>query len=947
MIGSNSVEFAILLVEDNPGDQDLILAYLEGAGKSFHVETAGTLGSALKMLDQHTFNVVFLDLGLPDSIGLDTLRLFTSKVPDIPVIVLTGLDDEQLGIEAIRIGAQDYLIKGQLNTNMLFRSLRYAIERGSLSVRLKHYNRKLNAIRSINQLIVREKDRNVLIQSACDMLVEEGHYPHGWITLFDATKKSMAFASAGMGGCTGDMRALFFNGALPPCCEKVMVSEEVLLIDEKCSECLSCPLAQTDIGSCGMVVSLPHKGKIFGVMALAISKAFNASADELSLVKEVASDIGLALYAIDEYEQKQKTRVALQASEQKHKNFLANLNTGVVAYGPDTIVLYCNQKASDLLGMTKGQMLGKTASDPQWMFLDEDKNVMSPDDFPVNRALTSSTDLKNYVVGIDHPDKKMTFWLACNSHRVKDVDNKLKSILVSFLDITDTRQALNELQESKQKFQSMVDNIGSGVVLINQNMEIIEINQKMRDWFSDINLSERPHCYQVFNDPAMDAVCDDCQTINVLRDGIVQEKRRMIPSAGKNRHYRIVSSPIINTQGQVTGVIELFEDITENLKIEAQLRQSQKLEAIGTLAGGIAHDFNNILSAVLGFTELALGQTEKDTSLSNDLKEVYAAGNRAKQLISQILTFARQSQEERKPIQVYLIVKEVLKFIRSSIPTTIEIKQNIKSRSFILGNDTQLHQIMMNLCTNAAHAMSEGGGTLEVTLEDVTIDGALAKGKLKFGKYVEIKVRDTGTGIEPYDIDKIFEPYFTTKSQGEGTGIGLAVVHGIVETYGGKIFAESTAGKGTLFSIYLPIWEKNKNELPSNPKELPIGQERILFVDDEHAITRLTSRILGQLGYSVATKTSSVEALELFRSEPNYFDLIISDLTMPHMTGDELAKRLIQIRPDIPIILCTGYSKTLSEEKASEIGIQAFAQKPIIKEHLAMLVRDVLDKAKN
>jgi PAS domain S-box-containing protein len=407
--------------------------------------------------------------------------------------------------------------------------------------------------------------------------------------------------------------------------------------------------------------------------------------------------------------------------------------------------------------------------------------------------------------------------------------------------------------------------------------------------------------------------------------------------------------PLRDVSGNIIGVLGVSSDITERRNVEEKLRQTQKMESIGNLAGGIAHDLNNILSVILGFTELALGALDKETPVREDLQEVYAASLRAKELVNQILTFARQSDEELKPIQVDFIIKEVLKFIRSSIPTTIEIKHNIASASYIMGNTTQIHRIMMNLCTNAAHAMENNGGTLEITLRDITIDRVTMRGnsQLKLGNYIEIRVSDTGDGIDSQVINKIFDPYYTTKGQGEGTGMGLAMVHGIVDTYGGKIFVESSLGKGTIFTINLPVARESKAHQQHQEDELPSGQERILFVDDEAQIAKMANRILSQLGYSVITKTSSTEALELFRSKPDDFDLVISDVTMPKMTGDQLTQELLQIRPDIPVILCTGYSKRLSEGKASEIGVKAFAYKPIVKEDLAKTVRDVLDLAKD
>jgi len=396
--------------------------------------------------------------------------------------------------------------------------------------------------------------------------------------------------------------------------------------------------------------------------------------------------------------------------------------------------------------------------------------------------------------------------------------------------------------------------------------------------------------------------------------------------------------------GVVLDITQQKEEESDKYRLELNLRQAQKMESIGTLAGGIAHDFNNILSSVIGYIELALGGVEKGTELEDDLQEVRTAGLRAKDLVKQILTFARKSDEEVKPIQVNIIVKEVLKFIKSSIPATIQINDKINSDSLIMGSPTQIHQVLMNLFTNAAHAMEENGGILEVSLNDTTID-RMTMPELKPGEYIKIKVRDTGMGISPQHIHTIFEPYFTTKPVGEGTGLGLAVVHGIVENYGGQIKADSTIGKGTCFTIYLPISKKRKVYTHFEKEELPFGNENILFVDDEAPIAKMGSRALEQLGYSVTTRTSSVEALELFRSKPHAFDLVVTDMTMPNMTGDEMAAEMMNIRSDISVVLCTGYSKKISKENATEIGIKAFAYKPLSKSDLAKTVRKVLDEA--
>ena len=386
----------------------------------------------------------------------------------------------------------------------------------------------------------------------------------------------------------------------------------------------------------------------------------------------------------------------------------------------------------------------------------------------------------------------------------------------------------------------------------------------------------------------------------------------------------------------------------ERNDIREQLYQAQKIESIGALAGGIAHDFNNILSSIIGFTEIALDDVAKGSNLEDDLQEVYKAGLRAKDLVKQILTIARKSDEEIKPIPLKPIVKEALKFLRSSIPTTIEIQHNIASESSILGNPTQFHRIIMNLCTNAVYAMEENGGLLKVVLEDLKLEkNEITRGEnLKPGNYVKLSVSDTGTGISPDVIGSIFDPYYTNKKPGEGTGLGLALVHSIVERYGGKIEVSSELGQGSVFSIYLPSTKKSQTSQPYVKEDLPTGSERILFIDDEPAIAKMGRQLLEKSGYSVTIMTDSKKALDLFKSNAYAFDLVITDMTMPGMTGDKLAFEMMKFRQDIPVILCTGYSKRISAQTISEIGFQALIYKPMDRAELVKTVRKVLDGAK-
>ena len=404
-------------------------------------------------------------------------------------------------------------------------------------------------------------------------------------------------------------------------------------------------------------------------------------------------------------------------------------------------------------------------------------------------------------------------------------------------------------------------------------------------------------------------------------------------------------SPVKDSAGEITRYVAVMRDVTEELEKEKQLRQSQKMEAIGTLAGGIAHDFNNILSAVIGYSEILLDKIKKEDSLSEDLQEILTAGVRAKDLVKQILTFSRQAEHELQPVQVSLIVKEALKLLRASMPSTIEIRRNIQSDDTVMADPTQIHQILMNLCTNAEHAMRGRRGVLEVKLNSVDLDEKFLIGQTDAvpGRFLRLTVKDSGHGMTSEVMEKIFDPFFTTKEREEGTGMGLAVVHGIVKNHGGIIMVSSESEKGTTFSVYLPATEMDMKPDSKIRQPLPTGTEHILFVDDEKTLVDLGKATLNRHGYEVTTRTSSIEALELMKSRPHDFDLVVTDLTMPNMTGKELAEEIIRVRTEIPIILCSGFSTKLTEEKAKVIGIRAFIKKPVIQADLLTTVRRVLD----
>lgn len=431
-------------------------------------------------------------------------------------------------------------------------------------------------------------------------------------------------------------------------------------------------------------------------------------------------------------------------------------------------------------------------------------------------------------------------------------------------------------------------------------------------------------------------------------ESINDEELQMINSDGTPIWVSLSVEPVKDIDGNIIESRSVAVNISNRKELEKKLLQTQKMEALGILSGGIAHDFNNILTAIIGYTEMAMDDA-KSPQVIEDLIEVRRASVRATSLVQQILSFSRQTDQEIRPLQPKFVIKETIKLLMASLPSNIIIEHDIDSDSYILADPTQIHQIMMNLCTNAWHAMEDNGGTLQISLLDIHLSNFLntVTGELAPGEYVKLSIKDNGKGIPDDIIDLIFDPFFTTKATGKGTGMGLSVVHGIMSKYKGGLTLESKSGEGVTVKIYFHRTDDSESKEESNgTTEIPVGEGNILFVDDEESIAKLAEKIFVRLGYNVTKTSDPLEALNIFSKKPDFFDVVITDMMMPNMTGDKLAKALLELRGNTQIILCTGYRNKISEEKKMQIGIRKILLKPLNKEKLAVAVHEILKKTK-
>ncbi len=644
---------------------------------------------------------------------------------------------------------------------------------------------------------------------------------------------------------------------------------------------------------------------------------------------------------LDELRNRKQVEYALKLSEEKYRELVENLNEVIYSVDTQGFLTYISPQIEQILGYSSKAMIGSHFS-----------TYIHPDD--LSAVNQSFQDIKsNHLYPSEYRIRSKAGdyrWVRTFSRISKAGDSD--SIQGVLIDITDNKLNEEALKKSEDRFKSIFENANDGILIVDSNQKIVQCNKKMSTL---LGYSE--------NEILSLSITDIHPREHF--DFIVEQVNKMvnreislitnIPVLKKNgeKFFVDISSSLIELEGN-TYVMGLFRDVSElkeaqdaRQELENQLLQAQKMQAIGTLAGGVAHDFNNILSPIIGHSELLLLDLEENSSSKESVKEIYGSALRAKELVHQILTFSRQEKDETKLIKIQPILNEVIKMIRATLPTTIDISSEIDPDcGAINANPTQIHQLIMNILTNAYHAIGDAVGEIKIRLSAAQLNESdLPREGMQPGEYNCLLISDTGAGMDAATQQRIFEPFFTTKKKGKGTGMGLAVVHGIVENMKGYIHVESAPDKGTEFKFYLPVAKTSFTHIEAKDnKTLAGGNETILFVDDEKEIIRMNQKFLERIGYQVDSYDDALEALKNFKIDREKFDLVITDFAMPRITGDKFASEIKKLRPDIPVILSTGYSESVTPGSVQKYGIERILQKPIIIKELSKVIREVLDK---
>ncbi|MCB1045704.1 MAG: response regulator [Calditrichaeota bacterium] len=637
----------------------------------------------------------------------------------------------------------------------------------------------------------------------------------------------------------------------------------------------------------------------------------------------------------------------LKYNEELYRTLVESMADGVVLHGADGSVLAANPKAREFEEITGCSLLLEPGHVRPWAVVREDGSPLAEAEHPSRLALATGKAQNAFQLGVGQNEEER-IWLSTNSRPMfRDDSSKPYAAVTTFHDVTETRRAAHALALSESKLRSILENAGFGISLISPEMEVLEMNQQMRNWFPGVNCASRPRCFEVFNTPARDTVCDGCPTFRTLLDGRVHEAITTTPAGKETFHFRVVSSPLKDPDGTLSGVIEMVSDITETLRLEEQLLQAQKLETVGRLAGGVAHDFNNMLGVIIGTADLALSQLPPDSPQRRALEDILDAADRSSRLTHRLLAYARKQAYSPRKIDLKDTLAAMLEMLRRLIGSDVELKWNAGMESLPLFMDpSQLDQVLTNLCVNARDAIN-GTGCITITTRAVDTSEGLedAFGDIETNRYILLSVGDTGSGMDHATRMQIFEPFFTTKEVGKGTGLGLSTVYGIVRQNRGLIRVKSEPGQGSLFEIFLPRHLDERRSSKQIQVETPVvtGHETILVVEDEPGILALATRMLEQHGFHVLSASGPDAALEISNGYEGVIHLLLTDVVMPGMNGRDLAQRIQASNPMLRTLFMSGYaSEVILPEEANSPTFQ-FLHKPFSMSQLMHKVGQVLE----
>lgn len=630
---------------------------------------------------------------------------------------------------------------------------------------------------------------------------------------------------------------------------------------------------------------------------------------------------------------RKEDKMIRQAKDEWEKTFDA-IPDIITIIDSDMKIIRGNKTAHAMFGLKYGELTGRKCFE---VFHDRNQTC-------AGCTLSDHFFEKKSVNGIIY-NKKINKTFELNSAPIYNDEGKVERRVQIARDVTQQK----EDEKERSLLSKAIQQAWEVIVVTDENGRIQYVNPSFEKMTGYLRSEVTGESLRVLKSGEYDPHFYD-EMWDTLKEGKVWSKRLdNVKKDGTAYLEDVTISPVTDIGGEITNFVAVKRDVTREALLEKQLQQAMKMEAMGTLAGGIAHDFNNILSVMIGYGQIAQGLLSTDHPAQSDIDQILKAGDRAVDLVKQILTFSRQDEQDAfQLLDLETLLHEVLKLMRSSLPATIDLVYTIdKGCGMVMADSSQMHQVLMNLFTNAKHAMGGEYGRIHVKLSEFRVEKEklpLGYPLLKPGKYLDLEVSDTGCGMDNHTKERIFDPFFSTKSKEHGTGLGLAVVHGIITNHGGKIAVDSLVGEGTTFHIYLPVSQKKEKKKTGGKKQpLYKGTERIMVVDDEEVVGQVVQNMLSKMGYEATLFTSSLEAVNSFRKNSHIYDLVFTDMTMPEMTGAELAREILTIRPELPVILATGFSEIIDKEKAERIGIKKFLFKPIKTQELSKVVREVLD----